>query len=50
MQKPRLVKAMTQCALADGRLSLAEAELLRAVCATLDSPLPPFVESMLHVD
>ena len=46
MQKPRLVKAFAQCALEDGELSLVEAELLRAVCATLDSPLPPFIESM----
>ena len=46
MQKPRLVKAMVQCALADGMLSLTDAELLRAICSTLDSPLPPFLEAM----
>ncbi len=46
MQKPRLVKAMVQCALADGELSLIDAELLRAICSTLDSPLPPFLEAM----
>ena len=46
MQKPRLVKALVQCALADGKLSLTDAELLRAVCSTLDSPLPPFLEAM----
>ena len=34
LQKPRLVKALAQSALADGKLSLAEAELLRAICAT----------------
>ena len=45
LQKPRLVKALAQSALADGQLVLAEAELLRAICATLDSPLPPFLES-----
>jgi len=45
LQKPRLVKALAQSALADGKLILAEAELLRAICATLDSPLPPFLES-----
>ena len=27
----------------DGKITLAEAELLRAVCATLDSPLPPIL-------
>ncbi len=46
LQKPRLVKALVQCALAEGKLSLADAELLRAICATLDSPLPPFLEAM----
>ncbi|MFA5912694.1 MAG: M48 family metallopeptidase [Burkholderiales bacterium] len=46
MQKPRLVKALVQCALADGKLSLSDAELLRAICSTLDSPLPPFLEAM----
>jgi len=46
LQKPRLVKALVQCALADGRLSLTDAELLRAICSTLDSPLPPFLEAM----
>lgn len=46
MQKPRLVKALVQGALADGRLSLTDAELLRAICSTLDSPLPPFLEAM----
>jgi uncharacterized tellurite resistance protein B-like protein len=46
MQKPRLVKALVKCALADGTLSLTDAELLRAICSTLDSPLPPFLEAM----
>jgi uncharacterized tellurite resistance protein B-like protein len=46
MQKPRLVKALVQCALADGELCLTDAELLRAICSTLDSPLPPFFEAM----
>ena len=46
MQKPRLVKALVQCALADGKLTLIDAELLRAICSTLDSPLPPFLEAM----
>jgi uncharacterized tellurite resistance protein B-like protein len=46
MQKPRLVKALVRCALAEGRLSLTDAELLRAICSTLDSPLPPFFEAM----
>ena len=46
MQKPRLVKALVQCALAEGELGVTDAELLRAICSTLDSPLPPFFEAM----
>ena len=46
MQKPRLVKSLVQCALAEGTLTLTDAELLRAICSTLDSPLPPFLEAM----
>ncbi len=46
MQKPRLVKAMVQCALAKGELTVTDAELLRAICSTLDSPLPPFFAAM----
>jgi Zn-dependent protease with chaperone function len=46
MQKPRLVKALVQCALAEGELCVTDAELLRAICSTLDSPLPPFFEAM----
>jgi Zn-dependent protease with chaperone function len=42
--KPRLLKGLRQSALADGRMRVAEAELLRAVAAALDSPLPPAVE------
>jgi uncharacterized tellurite resistance protein B-like protein len=46
MQKPRLVKALVQCALAEGELTVTDAELLRAICSTLDSPLPPLFEAM----
>ncbi|MBE0627953.1 MAG: M48 family metallopeptidase [Burkholderiales bacterium] len=46
MQKPRLVKALVRCALAEGELCVTDAELLRAICSTLDSPLPPFFEAM----
>ncbi len=50
MQKPRLVKALVKCAFADGKLTLTDAELLRAICSTLDSPLPPFLEAMPYAD
>ena len=36
-----LIRAVSATAGYDGRLSVAEAELIRAVCATLDYPLPP---------
>jgi uncharacterized tellurite resistance protein B-like protein len=49
LQKPRLVNALTQSALADGKLVLAEAELLRAICAAIDCPLPPFMEDRFQV-
>ncbi|MDX1499249.1 MAG: hypothetical protein R3176_05100, partial [Woeseiaceae bacterium] len=38
-----LVEAVGSVVLHDRRLTVAEAELLRAVCATLDCPLPPIV-------
>ncbi len=43
--KERIVAALAATAAFDGRLAVAEAELLRAVCATLDCPLPPIVTS-----
>ncbi|WP_213379175.1 hypothetical protein [Allochromatium tepidum] len=38
--KQRLLGAMTTTVLADGRVAVAELELLRAVCAVLRTPLP----------
>jgi Zn-dependent protease with chaperone function len=38
--KQRLLGAMTTTVLADGRVAVAELELLRAICATLRTPLP----------
>ena len=38
-----LMKAISATAAHDGRLSVAEAELIRAVCATLNYPLPPIL-------
>jgi hypothetical protein len=45
LRKPAFIKACVAVAMADDRLTLAEGELLRAVCAALDSPLPPILES-----
>ena len=38
-----LLRAVSAVAAHDGAVTLAEAELIRAVCATLDCPLPPLV-------
>ena len=38
-----LLRAVSATAAHDGKLSVAEAELIRAVCATLNYPLPPIL-------
>ena len=40
-----LVEAVAATIMHDGRLTVAEAELLRAICAALDCPLPPIVSA-----
>lgn len=42
--KELLVEGLVAAISHDGRVSLAEAELLRAVCAALHCPLPPMLE------
>jgi Zn-dependent protease with chaperone function len=44
--KPRLLKACLETAAADGVFRLAETELVRAVAATLDCPLPPVIQAL----
>jgi hypothetical protein len=39
--KSRILSACAACVMADGRVSAGEAELLRAVAATLGCPVPP---------
>ena len=41
--KESLLRAISATAGHDGRLSVTEAELIRAVCATLNYPLPPIL-------
>ena len=41
--KETLLRAISATAAYDARLSIGEAELIRAVCATLDYPLPPIL-------
>ncbi|MEN8762707.1 MAG: M48 family metallopeptidase [Thiogranum sp.] len=43
MIKEELVKALTVTISHDGKVTVSEAELLRAVCIILHCPLPPFV-------
>ena len=40
-----MVEAVTRAISHDGRLTVTEAELLRAVCASLDCPLPPIISN-----
>jgi hypothetical protein len=43
--KEQLVEALVRTISHDERLTIGEAELLRAVCAALHCPLPPLIES-----
>ncbi|MGF6805107.1 Zn-dependent protease with chaperone function [Paraburkholderia sp. Clong3] len=43
--KQRIVAACAGCIVANQQVTVREAELLRAVCDTLDCPLPPLVAS-----
>jgi len=41
--KQMLLEALTAVVMSDKALSVAEAELIRAICASLDCPLPPIL-------
>ena len=41
--RQKLIRALIAAALHDGRISQAESELLRAICAILECPLPPIL-------
>ncbi|GGY62600.1 Zn-dependent protease [Cellvibrio zantedeschiae] len=43
LQKPKLLKAMSQCVLADQEITVVEAELFRAIADALDCPVPPLI-------
>lgn len=49
IMKEQLVEALVKTVTHDQKLTLGEAELLRAVCATVHCPLPPLVTSELNV-
>ncbi len=44
LKKPQFIKACLASVIADGRIAVREAELMRAVCASIDSPLPPIID------
>jgi len=44
LAKQVMVEAITAAIAHDGRLAVAEAELLRTICAVLHCPLPPMLE------
>lgn len=43
LQKPKLLKAISQCIMFDKKISIAEAELFRAIADGLDCPIPPLI-------
>src|SRR5690606_15384121 len=43
LQKPKLLKAMTQCIAHDNKITSSEAELFRAIADGLDCPVPPLI-------
>lgn len=45
LQKPKLLKAISECILADQKISAIEAELFRAIADTLDCPVPPLLQN-----
>ncbi len=45
LKKPQFIKACLAAAMADDKLTVAEGELMRAICAALDTPLPPILET-----
>ncbi len=49
LQKPLLVKACVDTALADNYLLVAEAELLRAIGMAIDCPMPPVLDTQAVV-
>ena len=45
LKKPLVIKACLDVVMADGRIAVAEGELMRAICAALDTPLPPILDA-----
>ncbi|MEG2914803.1 MAG: peptidase M48, partial [Pseudomonas sp.] len=49
-ERPALLNAMTRCVMHDGVITVAEAELFRAVADLLDCPLPPLLTAQALAD
>ncbi|MCG8414623.1 MAG: peptidase M48 Ste24p, partial [Pseudomonadales bacterium] len=43
LEKPLLLKACVETVSADGQIKPIEAEMVRAIAATLDCPMPPLL-------
>jgi Zn-dependent protease with chaperone function len=50
LAKPQLLKACVACIAADERVTASEMELLRALSALLDCPLPPLPENLPYTN
>ena len=47
LEKPVVVRACADCVLADGNVHIREVEIMRALSAAIDCPLPPQVAEPL---
>ena len=45
LAKPAVIKACLAVVMPEGELSIVQAELMRAICAALDTPLPPILDT-----
>jgi len=50
LKKPAFIKACLAIVMADEKLTVLEGELVRALCAALDSPVPPLLDSIEPVN
>ena len=50
LKKPAFIKACFAVVMSDEKLTVLEGELMRALCAALDSPLPPLIDTIEPVN
>ena len=46
LAKPAVIKACLAVVMPEGAISIVQAELMRAICAALDTPLPPILDTL----